>query len=195
MKNFIQKYWSQISTLIFGIFVGYLLFSSSKTITETREVKVDVIKHDTVSVIKYVDKIKYEKVLVKEKEYIKMIDSTQIDSMYKEFAEKVKLGEIPVATDSVHFGKNFLQTKYKFPPISKFEYDFVEAPDTIITNTIKKTITIDKTPKLSFFIGGNYIKSTSNYGFHAGVKIRNIGISYGIFKDHNNIGLSYYWPR
>lgn len=197
LAQFLNKYKYYILTLIIGILIGKLLFSYNKkpeVITQT--VTKEIIVHDTITVNDVVEVVKY--VHIKDP-VITHIDTTYIDSLYKNFAEQIKQGNIPVVEDTQYFAKDYLEVKYKFPPLSKFEYKFLAAPDTIITNTITKTREIDKTPKLSLF-GGiiseyNNNHTLSNFGMIVGVKYKRIGLQTNIYQRSKNIGIFYSWPR
>jgi hypothetical protein len=197
--NFIEKNKMSILFMLFGLIVGYYVFHNDpKTVTIEREVKVEVIKYDTINIEHRDTVIKYMK--IKPDTLFIMTDSTYIDSLYKEFAEQIKAGNVPYSEDSVHFGKDFLQTRYTFPPMSKFDYKFKAGDDSIIHETITITRTIDKTPKLSIFVGGITNVSSENkierYGAIAGLKVKNIGFHGALFDNKSKqFGVTYYWPK
>jgi len=164
--------------------------------------EIVVTKYDTL----YVESKPYKQIiyLPSDTVYFHEIDSSYVDSLYKEFAEQVKSGNTPVVSDTQQFGKHNLYVEYRFPPQSQFKYKFYPGPDSLIKITETITNTIDHTPQLSIFFGPSFLQiqkqvdltivNESFIGLHAGLRVKNIGVHYTWYQNSKEFGASYYTP-
>jgi len=112
--------------IILGVLVGFLLFSKKPQI-ETKTV--------------------YDTVYVKQKPQIiyktAIVEKVVIDTLIQGLASKdtiILKDTISVASDSVNFPQGKLATKYYFPPVNIFRYDWRPFPEKTIIK--KETIVI-----------------------------------------------------
>lgn len=183
-----------------GLYINHLEEQLNNVKIDTAQT-VEIIKHDTIYVtstdtiqlVKYVDRPIF---IAKE-------DSTYLDSLYTNFKNLALAGEPVSVADEVWFNQDFLKTIYEYPStdqsLGKFNYTFLPAPDTVITNTITKTKIVDKTPPLQMYFGARLYKYSDglqqDFGGTVGLKLKNISAELTYMDNRDKIfGVNYYIP-